>query len=334
MDPESGRKAIELAAEILRRGGLVVIPTETVYGIGADALNGQAVADIFRAKGRPQDNPLIVHIARLEDWDRLVRRVPQAARTLAERFWPGPLTVILEKSGLIPGEVSAGLSTVAVRMPAHPVALEIIRRSGSPVAAPSANLSGRPSPTSAAHCMADLQGRVDLVVDGGDCPVGVESTVVTLAGPRPRLLRPGGVTLEQLREALGDVEADPAVLGQADPAKPASSPGMKYRHYAPKAEVILVHGSFQAFSRYVGERGGDGVFALVFDDDGELEIPCLRYGGRMDHREQARRLFDALRRLDDRGARTVYARCPDPKGVGLAVFNRLIRAAAFREVRL
>ena len=222
--------AVARAAQLLREGKLVAIPTETVYGLAADALNGPAVARIFEAKGRPQDNPLIVHIAREADWTPLVKEIPEAAHRLAERFWPGPLTIILEKSGLIPDEVSAGLSTVAVRCPSHPAAQAVIRAAGRPLAAPSANLSGKPSPTTAERVLEDMDGKIEAVLDGGPCAVGVESTVLSLAGAVPRLLRPGGVTAEQLREVLGTVELDAAVTDKLAPGAAAASPGMKYKH--------------------------------------------------------------------------------------------------------
>lgn len=332
---EQCRDSIRLAARVICAGGLVVMPTETVYGIGANALDEEAVAGIFAAKGRPQDNPLIVHIARREELYRLARRVPAAAEKLVERFWPGPLTIILPKGELIPPSVSAGLDTVALRMPCHPVARGILLESGLPVAAPSANLSGKPSPTTAEHCVEDLMGRVDLIVDGGPCDVGVESTVVTLEGPVPRLLRPGGVTREELREALGELEVDKAVNSQIDESAPVSSPGMKYKHYAPKATVVLVHADFPRFASFVAEKAGEGVFALAFDEDlPRLTVPCVGYGGEDDPAGQARQLFGALRELDARGAKDVYARSPSPRGLGLAVYNRLVRAAAFREITL
>jgi L-threonylcarbamoyladenylate synthase len=329
--------SINQAAALLRAGNLVIFPTETVYGLGANAWDGAAVAKIFVAKGRPQDNPLIVHIANIEDLDALVSSIPEAAKMLAEAFWPGPLTMVLPKSDRVPDAGTAGLDTVAVRMPSHPVARELILAAGVPVAAPSANLSGSPSPTTAAHCVADMDGRVDMILDGGACDVGLESTVITLAGERPRLLRPGGVTLEQLREVLGEVDADEAVFGKADESKPVASPGMKYKHYAPKADLTLVHGSKEAFANYVSTHKGDGTAALVFDgefSDGALVVPLVTYGKEADASAQAERLFAALRELDEIGAKTAYVRAPSMDGVGLAVYNRLMRAAAFREITL
>ena len=224
------RQAVKAAGELLREGKLVAIPTETVYGLAANALDPQAVNAIFKAKGRPNDNPLIVHIADLSALPDVVSVVPEKARVLMERFWPGPLTIVLPRKPQIPNETTAGLDTVAVRMPSHPVAQAIIRESGLPIAAPSANLSGLPSPTTAEHCVRDLTGKVSAIVDGGPCNFGVESTVITLAGDHPRLLRPGAVTLEQLEAAIGAVEVDHAVTGQLEEGQVAASPGMKYKH--------------------------------------------------------------------------------------------------------
>ena len=264
---------INIAGKILSDGGLVAIPTETVYGLAADALNGAAVADIFAAKGRPMDNPLIVHIAAFEDISRfsLVCEIPEAAYTLAQAFWPGPLTIIMKKGAAIPDEVSAGLDTVAIRFPSHPVAQAVIRAAKTPLAAPSANLSGSPSPTTAAHVMNDMEGKIEAVLDGGECAVGLESTVITLAAEVPRVLRPGGVTVEQLRAVLGEVEVDDAVLHQLAQGQTAASPGMKYKHYAPKANVILLKCTDDAYIDYVNKNSGSGVAALCCDED----IPLL-----------------------------------------------------------
>lgn len=328
-------EAIQTAGAILKNGGLVGIPTETVYGLAADALNGAAVAKIFKAKGRPMDNPLIVHISEFSQINRLVKAVPKQAKQLAEHFWPGPLTIILPKSDIIPDEVSAGLSTVAVRFPVHPAARAVIDAAGTPLAAPSANLSGHPSPTTATHVMTDLSGKIDAVLDGGTCAVGVESTVITLATPTPCLLRPGGITLEQLRSVLGEVNMDNAVLNPLPKGVKASSPGMKYKHYSPKANVIILDGSYEHYKNYVNGHKEEGVVALCYNgDEKELTVPAVCYGGEDDCGEQARELFDALRELDDLHAHTVFARCPEPQGVGLAVYNRLIRAAGFEVLHL
>lgn len=322
--------AIQSAAERLRGGEVVAIPTETVYGLAANALDKTAVAKIFTAKGRPQDNPLIVHIASFAAIYDLVTELPQAAKQLADAFWPGPLTMILPKSEKIPSEVSAGLSTVAVRMPSHPVARAVIEAAGLPLAAPSANLSGSPSPTNAKYVWEDMRGRIPLILDGGGAKVGVESTVVTLTGAVPRVLRPGGVTVEQLREVLGAVEVDNAVLHQLKAGETAASPGMKYKHYAPHAEITIVEGTLAEFCAYVQDKDA---FVLCFSGEEALFAHAVSYGAAFDGAAQANRLFDALRELDEQGAKTVYARCPEQTGVGLAVYNRLIRAAAFRVIR-
>lgn len=325
---------IEQAAAIIKSGGLVAMPTETVYGLAADALNGPAVAAIFRAKGRPMDNPLIVHIAELPQIYPLVREFPDKARRLAESFWPGPLTMILPKSGLIPDEVSAGLDTVAVRCPADENARRLIALS-APLAAPSANLSGSPSPTTARHVFDDMNGRIDAIIDGGECRVGVESTVITLACEPPRLLRPGGITLEQLRNVIGEVILDDAVLHPLQNGAQAASPGMKYKHYSPKANVILLKGDKQAFCRFVNAHNDGKTAALCYDEEiAGLNVPCLPSGGAEDYEAQANRLFTSLRMADERGYATVYAHCPSTEGVGLAVYNRLIRAAGFEVIEL
>lgn len=327
--------AIRTAAEILSDGGLVGLPTETVYGLAANAYDEAAVRAIFAAKGRPQDNPLIVHIAGPKELDALCRSVPEAARRLAAAFWPGPLTMVLPKSDRVSGTVSAGLDTVAVRMPSHPVARAVIEAAGVPLAAPSANLSGSPSPTTAAHVLADLDGRIPLILDGGACSVGVESTVLSFAGGVPRVLRPGGVTPAQIEAVLGAVEIDYAVDHQIAAGARVASPGMKYKHYAPKARVTIVDGPFEAFAAYLRAHRGKGVYALCFTgEETALDVPCIVYGGSDDEAAQARGLFAALRALDEAGAERVYARCPKKQGVALAVYNRLLRAAAFEVILL
>ena len=334
----SSPEDIEKAAEIIRNGGLVGMPTETVYGLAADALNGKAVSKIFKAKGRPGDNPLIVHVAAFEDIEKynLVKKIPQGAKILADKYWPGPLTIIMEKSDIIPDEVSAGLDTVAVRIPSHKSAAALIRAAGTPIAAPSANLSGSPSPTTAQHVMNDMKGRIEAIINGGECSVGVESTVITLAGEKPRLLRPGGVTLEQLREALGEVEMDDAVLHKLKDGVKAASPGMKYKHYAPKAEVVIIKGSSKAYIDYVNSHDDENTAALCWEEDiNDLKCKTLSMGKEKDQESQAHRLFDELREIDnDESIKKVFARCPSIQGIGLAVYNRLIRAAGFEVIDL
>lgn len=327
-DPEKSTAAIERVGALLRSGEVVAIPTETVYGLAANAYDPAAVAKIFEAKGRPQDNPLIVHIAFVQELFDLAETVPTAALRLAEKFWPGPLTVILPKKACIPDAVSGGLDTVAVRMPSHAGAAAVIRAAGVPLAAPSANISGFPSPTEVRHVTDDMNGRIAAVCDGGSCTFGVESTVVTLATPVPRLLRPGAVTKEQLESVLGEVLVDNAVLHPLTAGQAAASPGMKYRHYAPKALITVVRGDANAFAAVMEEH--PDAFALCFEEDKHLYKNCVSFGSEQDPFSQTHRLFEALRELDERGATTVFARDPSPEGVGLAVCNRLYRAAGFR----
>lgn len=330
---DSSEKGIKRAGEILRNGGLVGIPTETVYGLAANALDGKAVAKIFKAKGRPMDNPLIVHISDEKQIYSLVREYPEKAQKLAKAYWPGALTIILPKADCIPDEVSAGLDTVAIRLPSHPVARAIICAAGVPLAAPSANSSGKPSPTTVFHVLDDIDGKIDAVLDGGECAIGVESTVISLAGEKPRLLRPGGVTPEQLEAVLGEIEIDRAVTKQLEEGQKVESPGMKYKHYAPNASVTIVSGSSEDYVRFVNSKNEPGVYALCFDEDAEnLCIPFIPYGRQDDSLMQAQQLFDALRELDNRGAKKVYARRPKQDGVGLAVYNRILRAAGFSEI--
>ena len=326
---------IKEAADILRSGGIVAIPTETVYGLAGNALDGSVTQKIYKAKGRPSDNPLIVHISEYSQWAPLVKEIPEGAKALADTFWPGPLTVILPKSQLIPDEVSGGLDTVAVRMPSDEIARKIITEAGVPLAAPSANTSGKPSPTTAKHVTDDLFGKIDAIVDGGDCSVGVESTVISLAVSPPRLLRPGGITPEMLTEVLGEIEIDDAVYNKLAEGKEAASPGMKYKHYSPKAEIVLIKSDLDAFIRYAKENATENSAVLCFEgEEGSMPIRSVTYGKRDDALSQAKNIFDALRRLDEIGADKVFARYPKNDGVGLAVFNRLIRAAAFNQLEL
>lgn len=325
---------IKKAADIIRSGGLVGLPTETVYGLGANAFDEEAVKSVFVAKGRPGDNPLIVHISEFKEIYNLVREVPDNAKKLAEKYWPGPLTIILPKSDKIPDAVSAGLDTVAVRLPSHPIMREIIRESGVPIAAPSANLSGSPSPTNAQCVLDDMNGRIPMIVDGGDCQVGVESTVITFATDVPRLLRPGGVTPEQIEEVVGEIHIDKAVLSQIGKDEKVSSPGMKYKHYAPKTKIIIVKGADEKYFDFLEKQSGK-IGAMCFEEDmDKIKIPCVAYGKKDDSLSQAQRLFDALRETDKMGVDTVYAHCPEEKGVGLAVMNRLLRSAGFEIIEV
>ena len=324
------------AAQLLRQGQLVALPTETVYGIAADARNGAAVRDIFVAKGRPQDNPLIVHVTGPEMLPGLVSEVPERAQLLMAAFCPGPLTIIMPRGPEVADACCAGLDTVGIRMPSHPVARAVIQQSGCAFAAPSANLSGKPSPTNAQDVFTDMDGRLPLILDGGECDVGVESTVVSVVGEKPTLFRPGHITLEDLERALGEeVEVSKAILEKLPEGAVVRSPGMKYKHYAPKAQVTILRGDFARYKAYVEQHAAPGVWALCFDGEGaQLPVPFIEYGKNHDGVTQAHHLFTALRDLDKHGAQVVYARCPEQDGVSMAVYNRLIRAAAFRVVTL
>ncbi len=340
------------AADIIRSGGLVGIPTETVYGLGANGLDPTAVRSIFQAKGRPQDNPLILHIPDPSWLERYCEDIPEAVWLLAKRFWPGPLTMILkckrhtpDKQSVshtgpwvIPEVVTAGLDTVGMRCPAHDICRAIIEAAGVPIAAPSGNTSGRPSPTSVTDMLEDMDGKIDAVVDGGVCQVGVESTILDLTCTPPRLLRPGGISLEELRDMLGEVELDPAILRPMGEGEQPRAPGMKYRHYAPKAPVIVVKGSPARSAAYILEHLSptywDGV--ICFDEFAGWypghPVECL--GGTLDQWEQARRLFHALRAMDEAGVKRIWAQSPDTAGMGLAVVNRLDKAAGFHIIEV
>ena len=334
--PASDPATVTQAAEIIRAGGLVAIPTETVYGLGANAMDEEAVAKIFIAKGRPQDNPLIIHISCAEELTRYCHDIPEAAWRLAERFWPGPLTMVLPVKPCVPKRTTAGLSTVAVRCPKTQVTRELIRAAGVPIAAPSANLSGKPSTTTAAHVLHDYGtgGRIDAIIDGGPCEVGVESTIVDLTGEKPRLLRPGGITPEELRDLLGELEIDRAVLAQISDDTVVRAPGMKYKHYAPSAEVYIVSGSSEAAAAYVRRRFTEGDAVLCFEEELPLFAGCnpTAYGKYGDMKTLSAGLFAALRELDRPEIKTIYARCPEGGGIACAVGNRLKKAAAFRVV--
>ena len=331
-----------LAADLLRAGRLVAFPTETVYGLGANALNPEAVLSIFKAKGRPADNPLIVHIhdrAQLPE----ICTVPEEARPLMDAFWPGPLTILFNKKPAVPPEVTAGLPTVAVRMPSHPVAAALLKACGLPVAAPSANSSGRPSPTLAAHVLEDMQGKIPLILDGGPCEVGVESTVLDLCHGAPTILRPGGITKEMLESVLHtEVALAGSILRPLKPDEKALSPGMRYKHYAPKAVVTLVEGEEEAVLTRLQELfrtendAGRKTCVLCFSEHLDRLRGCAPHDiGSKDHAEEiAHRLFDTLRRLDEEGMETVFSEVVPPEGVGLAVMNRLGRAAAFRTIKV
>lgn len=322
---------IALAGEILKNGGLVAFPTETVYGLGADALNEEAVKKIYIAKGRPSDNPLIVHVSDKKDIAPLVKEITPKAQALIDAFFPAALTIILPKSDKIGDAVSGGLGTVAVRMPENEIARKVISASGCPIAAPSANTSGLPSPTKAKYVIDDMQGKIEAIIDGGDCKFGVESTVITLAADTPTILRPGAVTKEMIEAVIGEVNVAKAVTEGMKNNETAESPGMKYKHYAPKARVIIVNSDKKTYESFVNSR--KDAFALCFEDD-EVTIPKITFGKESDDLSQAKELFEALRIVDEMGAKKVYARIPRMDGVGMAVYNRLIRAAAFSIIDL
>ena len=333
-------RSLSLAAELLRSGQLVAFPTETVYGLGADATDVNAVHSIFKAKGRPADNPLIVHIHNRSQLEQICT-VPDQAVPLMDAFWPGPLTILFEKLPSIPDAVTAGLPTVAVRMPSHPVAAAMLRACDLPGAAPSANASGRPSPTLASHVMEDMRGRIPLILDGGPCEVGLESTVLDLCHGMPTILRPGGVTKEMLEKVLQtEVALAGSILRPLKPDEKALSPGMRYRHYAPKAAVTLVEGSEQAVLSGLRQlfrretNAGRKTCVLCFSEHVEALRDCNPHdiGSKNQMEEIARRLFDTLRLLDEEGMEAVFSEVVPPEGVGLAVMNRLGRAAAFRRI--
>lgn len=334
---------IRLAANLIKKGRLVAFPTETVYGLGADALNAKAVLDLFRAKMRPLDNPPIVHVCDVKSVYRLVEDVPADAEGLMKEFWPGPLTLIFNRSDTVPSVTVAGLGTVAIRMPRHDVALALIKESGCPIAAPSANLAGRPSPTSAEHVLADLDGRIDAVLDAGPTSVGVESTVLDLTVDPPQVLRPGGTSYEALKEMLGNVTLSPfAVAEQALLVEKARSPGVKYKHYAPKADVVVVEGELSAVvgrvRELVGSYGEDGrkVGVLATDETiNSYKADVLKsLGSRSDLAGLARNLFRLLREFDEEGVDVIVAEGVPIEGLGLAVMNRLRKASGYRIIKV
>ncbi len=324
---------IEKACELIKNKQVVALPTETVYGLFADATSSFACENIFKAKERPMDNPLIVHICDYEMLNRVAAEVNEDAMKLANEFWPGPLTIILKKSDLIPQEVSAGLDTVGIRMPRTPVILEIISKTGLPLAGPSANRSGRPSPTNAQYVYEDLQSRIPMIIDDGNCDVGVESTVVSLVGEKPIIFRPGYITQSQISAVLGkEVELSKGITEELLSDDKVLSPGLKHKHYAPKAEVTIINASFEKYKNKVEK---DGAVAMCFEEYApKLNCKCVTYGKEGDSASQAVELFTALRHLDEIGAEKVYAIMPTMDDIGLAVYNRLLRSAEFRVINL
>ena len=325
---------ISAAAKILREGGLVGIPTETVYGLGANGLDEAAVRRIFEVKGRPQDNPLILHVTGAQWLPRYCADIPPVAYTLARKFWPGPLTMILKRQPTVPNETTAGLDTVGIRCPNHPVTLAIIREAGMAIAAPSANTSGRPSCTTAQDVLEDVGSRVDMIVDGGPCTVGVESTVLDLTRDPPRLLRPGGLPVEDIERLIGHIDVDRAVNASLRAEERPGAPGMKYRHYAPKAPVTVITGSPMNSAREIERRAAPGVGVICFDEYAHLfpNQVVRSLGPSSDKFTQAQRVFEALRSFDSTDVQEIFAQCPDNRGLGLAIGNRLKKAAGFHVI--
>lgn len=326
--------AIARAGEIIKKGGLVAFPTETVYGLGGDATNPDASHKIYHAKGRPSDNPLIVHITNMKALEEMVQEVPQTARLLAERFWPGPLTMIFRKNEKIPYETTGGMDTVAVRMPSDPIARALIDASTGYIAAPSANTSGRPSPTEAEHVAQDLSGRIDMIIDGGPVNIGLESTIVDLTEEIPLILRPGYITLEMMREVLGEVEVDPGLIAADSDRKP-KAPGMKYRHYAPKADLKVVEGETDAVVQTINARSEAliaqqkrvGIIATEETKDRYKQGVVISIGARDDEEAIARHLYGILRRFDELGVDAIFSESFQAAGMGQAIMNRLLKAA-------
>lgn len=340
---EREQEGLRRAGEILKAGGLVAFPTETVYGLGGDALNPESSRKIYAAKGRPSDNPLIVHIADWGDLSRIVSRIPKAAERLAEAFWPGPLTMILQKSDAVPMETTGGLDTVAVRMPSHPVALAMIREGGGFVAAPSANTSGKPSPTLAVHVAEDMDGRIDMIIDGGALGIGLESTIVDLTVSPPRILRPGYITREMLEQVLGNVEADATILqSQAECGQAPKAPGMKYRHYAPAGELTVVCGESEAVVEYINRRADEDrkaghLVGVIGTEEmlGRYRADVIKsVGSRTEEDVIAARLYAILREFDAEGATKIYSEAFSAEGLGQAIMNRLLKAAGHRVIDL
>lgn len=341
-ETSADEQIMQEAGKIIKNGGLVAFPTETVYGLGGDACNSSASGKIYAAKGRPSDNPLIVHIAEFDALDYIVKKVPETAKILAKRFWPGPLTMVLPKNDKIPYETTGGLDTVAVRMPNHEGALAFIRASGGYIAAPSANTSGKPSPTTAQHVMDDMQGRIEMILDGGAVGIGIESTIVDLTGEIPTLLRPGYINLEMLQEVLGQVEVDPAIGGSlADGTRP-KAPGMKYKHYAPKGELFLVEGDMNKvipeINRQVTEKlaGGEKVGVIATDETmDKYQCDIIKsIGSRVEEETIARHLYGILREFDDLGVTYIYSEEFNTPQMGQAIMNRLLKAAGHKIIHV
>ena len=338
IDPnEIDEEVILRAGDIIKNGGLVAFPTETVYGLGGNALQAESSRKIYAAKGRPSDNPLIVHIADMEHLPYICKEVPKTMKVLAENFWPGPLTMIVEKSDAVPYETTGGLDTVAIRMPDHAVALEFIKASGGYIAAPSANASGRPSPTLAEHVREDLDGRIDMIIDGGEVGIGVESTIVDLTVEPPMILRPGYITREMLERVLGQVDADTTIMSGTDKKAP-KAPGMKYRHYAPRGEMTIVEGDMEDVIRTINEEvckaasNGQRTGVLCTDETlSRIRADVIKNAGsRSDEHEIARNIYRILREFDEERVDVIFSEGISEDGFGQAVMNRLLKAAGYR----
>ena len=332
---------MQRAGEILKKGGLVAFPTETVYGLGGDALNPESSRRIYAAKGRPSDNPLIVHICCMEDLNRIVKKVPWQAERLAEAFWPGPLTIIFEKADVVPVETTGGLHTVAVRMPDHPIAQELIRTFGGYIAAPSANASGKPSPTLAKYVEEDLAGKIDMILDGGPVGIGLESTIIDWTADMPIVLRPGAITLEMLEDVLGQVDMDQTILSD-DSGQAPKAPGMKYRHYAPRGELVIVEGEASAVTEYINtqtatlEEKGEKVGIIGTDASIRQYLSGNRKsaGSREEEESIAKELYRILREFDDEQVTMIFSEAFERKGIGQAIMNRLLKAAGHKVIKL
>ncbi len=331
---EAASLALKEAGSIIKEGGLVAFPTETVYGLGGDALNPDSSKKIYAAKGRPSDNPLIVHISKFEDLEKIVKEVPEAARKLSDAFWPGPLTMIMEKNDKVPYETTGGLDTVAIRMPGNKIALGLIEESGGYIAAPSANTSGRPSPTLARYCVEDLSGKIEMIIDGGQVGIGLESTIVDLTAEVPMILRPGYITAEMLKEVLGDISIDRTIIDSSSTEKP-KAPGMKYRHYAPKGDLMIVEGVQDEVVAFINEKAKEAAAAgkrvgVICTDE---TMPMYNadvvksVGNREDESTVAHELFKVLREFDDENIDVMYSESFDDSGIGQAIMNRLLKAA-------
>lgn len=335
-------EVIKQASDILRDGGMVAFPTETVYGLGADALDEKASAKIYAAKGRPSDNPLIVHVADVKQLEPLVKNIPDNAVKLMDKFWPGPMTLIFEKSDIVPSGTTGGLQTVAIRMPNHPVALSLIKNSQVAIAAPSANTSGRPSPTTAQHVENDLSGKIDMIIDGGAVGIGIESTIVDVTVNPPMILRPGYITKKMLEDVVGDVEVDKAILGKMSPDAKPKAPGMKYKHYAPKADLTMFRGEKDAVVNHINNLVKEGIaegkkIGIIASDETfsmYKEGNVISIGTRSDDDSIARNLYAVLRKFDDMNVDVIYSEIFEDDGLGQAIMNRMLKAAAYHVLQV